>query len=81
MNDVLIVSLKNPSADKAIFLLLAAYVTLKVEYPTKYHQFLRALERLVTGKQQPSIHGKSQVKYDRFVSLLNNKYEKKAVAK
>lgn len=73
MDNTLISTLRSPSADKAVILLLAAYMTLNVEYPNNYQQLLRALERLVTGRQQPSKYGRNQTKYDRFVALLAKK--------
>lgn len=73
MANNLICSLSHPTVDKIMLLLLAAYVTLNSEYPSPYQQFMRALEKLVTGKQQPSKYGRSQVQYVRLMSLIKKK--------
>ncbi|KAK3918584.1 Protein SSX2 [Frankliniella fusca] len=70
MANNLVSSLHKPTVDKIMLMLLAAYVTLNAEYPPPYQQFMRALEKLVTGKAQPSKYGRTQVQYDRLMSLI-----------
>jgi len=70
MSNMMVSSLTYPSVDNIMLLLLGAYVTLNVEYPSPYQQFMRAIEKLVTGKAQPSKYGRTQVAYDRLMSLI-----------
>ncbi|KAK3917648.1 OTU domain-containing protein 2 [Frankliniella fusca] len=72
IQDRLMMSIENPTTEESALTLLASYFTLNVEYPLAYMQFLRALERLLTGSVAPSKYGNTKAKFDRFVSMLKS---------
>lgn len=74
VQDRLVSTMADPKADKLIILLLAAYFSLDLEYPTGYMQFMRAIERLVTGKIAPSKYGNTKAALVRFLSQIGIKF-------
>lgn len=69
---LLIAMNKKTSAVRCMILLIAAYIVFDLEYPFAYMEFLRALERYVTGSVVQSKYGNTKKKFDSFNSMIKN---------
>lgn len=79
MEGRLLLAINNsPNAIRCLMTLVAVYNLYDLEYPQAYMEFMRALERFVTGSVVKSKYGNTKKKFDTFHSMIRNEKGKRS---